>query len=433
LSWKAALPETIAVAEASSLLRPADTERKQAGRLFSNSVAMAAANVLGRGVGYVYLILMARRLDARYLGIYAVLVTAAMLVELLSNLGLDKILIREIASSGAATGQGLFLTALPLRLATAAVCAPAAWALLFYFLKGLSLAGPASCALFLSAIFPTVASRNCEAFLTAHERLLPVAVSQLSERIVILGAALLLVFDHLSFSTLLCVAPLAALVRLLVVAQSTVRIWVHVPPTRPHLGQVVHQAIQLFSVEILALVYFRSDVFILARMDGLRSAGVYQISYKIFDLCLSLFTGFLQAVFPRMVRDKSRRSLKMILAGGVGLLAIPVGIIILGRRRILGAFRPEYVAGSTSLVWLMLTVPLVFINSTCANAAIAAGRIRILIALAGLLIVTNVGLNLLLIPKWSINGAAFSTFACEFLSTLVICPFIMRMLSRSPE
>ena len=121
------------MAEASSLLRPADTERKQAGRLFSNSVAMAAANVLGRGVGYVYLILMARRLDARYLGIYAVLVTAAMLVELLSNLGLDKILIREIASSGAATGQGLFLTALPLRLAMAAVCAPAAWGVTVLF------------------------------------------------------------------------------------------------------------------------------------------------------------------------------------------------------------------------------------------------------------------------------------------------------------
>jgi hypothetical protein len=37
-------------------------------RLFSNSVAMAAANVAGRGLGYAYIVLMARRLDARYLG-----------------------------------------------------------------------------------------------------------------------------------------------------------------------------------------------------------------------------------------------------------------------------------------------------------------------------------------------------------------------------
>jgi len=166
-------------------------------------------------------------------------------------------------------------------------------------------------------------------------------------------------------------------------------------------------------------------------MDGLAITGIYQITYKIFDLCISLFAGFLQAVFPRMVRDRSRASLLKILAFGVAVLLVPAGFIILARGLILGSIHPEYIAGSKSLVWLMLTVPLVFTTSTLANAAIAAGHVRILIVCAVGLIVTNVGMNMILIPKYSINGAAFSTFACELLSVVLLGPFIFFKLGDS--
>jgi O-antigen/teichoic acid export membrane protein len=410
-----------------------DTEAIRApGSLFSNSVAMGVANLLSRGIGYVYIILMARRLDARYIGAYAILVTTALLVDLVSNLGLDKILIREIASRSEAAGKGYFAAALPIRFTMALLSAASAWVLLIMLFKDMLPANPLRIAIFLTAIFPVVAARNCEAFLTAHERLLPIAVSQFSERIVILAGVLLLCSGVIGFDSLLCFAPLAALARLLIVAWSTLQIWTPtVAPEHPNARQLIREGFELFSVEILALVYFRSDVFLLAKMDGLRETGVYQISYKIFDCCLSLFTGFLQAAFPRLVRDKSHRSLKAMLAGGVALLAIPVVIIILGRQMILGAIKPEYVKGSTSLIWLMLTIPLVYITSTLANVAIAAGQIKILMAMAGLLLITNIGLNLILIPKWSINGAAFSTFACELLSAGVLGPFVLKSLASS--
>src|SRR6516162_11573869 len=70
--------------------------------LLSNSLAMGIANVLGRGLAYAGFILMARRVDARHVGAYALLVTAGMIVDLVSNLGLDKILICEISARAAA-------------------------------------------------------------------------------------------------------------------------------------------------------------------------------------------------------------------------------------------------------------------------------------------------------------------------------------------
>jgi O-antigen/teichoic acid export membrane protein len=410
----------------------ADAPKPPASRLFSNSVAMGLANVLGRGVGYGYIVLMARRLDARYLGAYGILLTTSLLLELISNLGLDKILTREIARSPASVGQGYFQAALPIRFTLAAVSAVVAWTLLFVFFRGSLPATTLSTALFLSAIFPVVASRNCEAYLTAHERMWPIAVSQFAEKAVIFGAVLMLVSGKLSFGGLLCFAPVAAATRLLITSGAVFRMWIHsLPSVHPELRKLLRQGVELFSVEILALVYFRSDVFIVARISGLGAVGIYQITYKIFDFCLSLFAGFLQAAFPRMVRNKSGNSLRLMLTIGPALLAIPAGIIILCRHLILGSFRADYLLGSTSLVWLMLTVPLVFISSTLANNAIARGRVRILIVLAALLIVSNVSLNLLLIPKYSFNGAAFTTFACELMSTIGLS--VMTMLTQSTE
>ncbi len=397
--------------------------------LLSNSVFMGAANLFGRGLGYGYIILMARRLDAKYLGAYAILTTTSMLVDLVSNFGLDKVVIREVASAPASIGRGYFQAALPIRLSVATIAAIAVWVLLTVSFRGLLLSTPFSVAVFLSAIFPLVATRNCEAFLTAKETLLPVAVAQLSEKAVISAAVVLLVTGVFSFDVLLFFTPLATFIRLLVTSLATRRIWGgKMQVQRPHMKRLIKHGLELFSVEILALVYFRSDVFFVAKMGGLRETAVYQIAYKIFDFCLSLFTGFLQAAFPRLVREKSRKSLKAMLAGGAALLSIPVATIVLSRHLILAALGPEYVNGSTSLVWLMLTVPLVYVTSTLANAAIAAGQVRILIAIAFLLIITNVGLNIILIPKWSINGAAFSTFACELLSAAILGPFIFRAL-----
>ena len=426
------LPEPRAIAEP---VEAANTLTIQpASRLFTNSLAMGGANLVIRGLGYLNIIFLARRLDARYVGTYALLVTASMLVDLVSSLGLDKLLIREIASNPISYGKGYFRAALSIRFATAVLSASGAWILLLLFFKNQLLASPISSAIFLTAIFPIVAARNCEAFLTAHERLLPVAASQVSERLVGLGAVLLLFFGALGFAGFLCAAPLAALARLGIVAWFTGKLWQpKVASRRPHMPGMIRRATELFSVEILALVYFRSDVFLLAKIGGLRETGVYQITYKIFECCLSLFTGFIQAVFPRLVRDRSRRSLQAMLAAGTGLLAIPVVIIILGRRLILGGIKPEYLAGSTSLVWLMLTVPLVYINTMVANAAIAANRVRILIWTASVLIAANVGLNLILIPRWSINGAAFSTFACEIFSSAILLPLVWKRLAGSTE
>ena len=401
-------------------------------RFVSNGSAMAAANLLGRGLGYISIVLMARRLAVPYMGAYALLYTASILVELVANLGLDKLLIREIAGSSSAVGEGYFWAALPIRFTMAIVSWAAAWGLLMTFFRQELPVSTATAGIFLAMILPVVATRNCEAFLTAHEKLIPIAFSQFVERVLMFAAAMLLVTGKLSFGGMMCLAPLAALVRMIVIAASTRREWIsNDAPVHPNLRKLMREGMELFLIEVLALVYFRSDVFVMAKMRGLADTGIYQIAYKIFDVCLSLFAGFLQAAFPGMARNNTKEKLRAHLLTGPLLLSIPAMIIIFLRHPILNVFHKQYDNGSTALVWLMLTVPLVYINSTLANATIAARRVHLLGALALLLVVMNVGLDIALIPRWGINAAAWVTFFCEVFSTVALAPLLLRAMSEA--
>ena len=276
----------------------ASEERGSTLRFISNGAAMAIANLLGRGLGYISIILMARRLAVPYMGAYALLYTTSILVELVANLGLDKLLMREIAGSTPAVGEGYFWAALPVRFVMAIVSWAAAWGLLITFFRHSLPVSPATVGIFLAMIFPVIATRNCEAFLTAHEKLIPIAFSQFVERVLMFAAAMFLITGKLSFGGMMCIAPLAALARMIFIAISTRREWIpNEAPVHPNVRKLMREGMELFLIEVLALVYFRSDVFVMAKMRGLADTGIYQIAYKIFDVCLSLFAGFLQAIW----------------------------------------------------------------------------------------------------------------------------------------
>lgn len=399
-------------------------------RFVSNGSAMAVANLIGRGLGYISIVLMARRLAVPYMGAYALLYTTSILVELVANLGLDKLLMREIAGSTSAVGEGYFWSALPIRFVMATVSWAAAWGLLITFFRQELPISPTTAGIFLAMIFPVVATRNCEAFLTAHEKLIPIAFSQFVERVLMFAAAMLLITGKLSFGGMMSVAPLAALVRMIIIAVSTRREWIsNDAPIHPNLRKLMREGMELFLIEVLALVYFRSDVFVMAKMRGLADTGIYQIAYKIFDVCLSLFAGFLQAAFPGMARNNTKERLRRHLLIGPLLLSVPAIGIILLRHPILDTFHKQYVSGSTALVWLMLTVPLVYMNSTLANATIVAKRVRLLGLFALVLVIMNVGLDIALIPRWGINAAAFVTFFCELFSTVGLAPLLLRAMA----
>jgi O-antigen/teichoic acid export membrane protein len=122
---------------------------------------------------------------------------------------------------------------------------------------------------------------------------------------------------------------------------------------------------------------------------------------------------------------KSEATFKRILQRNVRLLSsFIVPVVILGtlaaESLAVGFFGEPYRAGGAPLAILMWAVALSFVSSTVMYALAAAGHSWHLTAAALAGAIVNVAMNLVLIPRYGMQGAAWATVAAELAVLLVV-------------
>ncbi len=397
-------------------------------RLLANTAWLTAANLIARIIGYGGFILLARAYSSADVGTYAVLVTGMIFAELAGNLSLDKILVRDLAR-GAEDPAGLVSAALLLKLCASVLGAGAITVLLFAMYPEFGGIRP-QVVVYMSGAVPVAMARLVESLYMARERMMEPALAQLAERgtqfLILLGAWL----GWYGFPVLLLLLPATGIVRLCALlcmtgehgnelARLLRALPGHIRACPPAMRQLLSEAARLLAVEVMAGIYFRIDVFLLARMTTFSDTGLYHVAYRVLDVMAAVFTGYLAAVFPMLARrGRGAPFTVIILSGLVVMVPASLGVIAF-RAEILGLFGTAYGQAATVLVWLMAACPLVYIASMFANIAIAMGRIGMLVRLAFAMMTLNVALNLLLIPFYSITGAAIATFVCECVSLVL--------------
>lgn len=182
------------------------------------------------------------------------------------------------------------------------------------------------------------------------------------------------------------------------------------------------------------LVYFYLDTVILSRLDTIETVARYTAAYNVILALILLPMIFVDALFPllarRQVADSSsmvstvsqltRYCVLLVLPLGVGtvLLAEPIIRLLYGARYL----GDSYVAGAdTALAILIWDACLIFFTYLFGNVLAALNRQATVSWIAWSGAVLNVALNLLLIPRYSLVGAAVATVATEaFIATLLI-------------
>lgn len=174
---------------------------------------------------------------------------------------------------------------------------------------------------------------------------------------------------------------------------------------------------------VLNTVYFRIDSFILSFTKSFYEVGIYNLSYQVFQFGLVLPTFIMNSLFPMLLRDYQKNpqaflktilkiSLLMFNLGALGTIATfllsPLVInIISGDGSFPGS--PE------SLKILSLGFPAFFVSSVIMWSLVVLKQYKKILAVYLFGLISNLFLNLILIPKFSYLGAAFVTGVCEYL------------------
>ncbi|MDD5342173.1 MAG: flippase [Patescibacteria group bacterium] len=185
-------------------------------------------------------------------------------------------------------------------------------------------------------------------------------------------------------------------------------------------------------------VYYYMDSVMLGFMDEDIQLGWYNAAYKIV-LFILIFANVIGVVlFPQISRlyKESLPRLKELLSRSLKLmitLALPLGFggLFLAEPIIRYIFGVEFLGGTLAFRILCWTAVVVFLSVVFGNGLQASDRQRTYLTAVGLGALVNFILNLILIPAYSLNGAAVATLAAE-LTVLIFIYIKFQKVVRLP-
>ncbi len=188
------------------------------------------------------------------------------------------------------------------------------------------------------------------------------------------------------------------------------------------LGNTLKPAMTIGASQGLSLINYNFDSVLLGFFLGSTAVGWYGAAYKPVTVMLAMPLTFFIGLFPALSRmyQEDRDSFSETVVRSFRLtsaIAIPLGIggVFLARPVINLLFGEAYVNSVPVLQILCWSATLVILRGTYRQSLNAAGRASLDLRCAGASAALNVALNILLIPRYGILGAAVATVVAEVL------------------
>ncbi len=395
-----------------------------------DTILITFSNFSSKLIAYIYFILLTKSVSPEKIGIFALLTISLLIMELIAGFGIDKILIREISKNNLTYLKVSFIFRLISSLITLIIFI----SIFYLFYHKIYSIYKLQILIFLSSIIFINLSKNIEAYFIGIGKMIFIAMSQFIEKLNILLFIVLLFFKIINFKKLLCLFLLAEIIRFVFLLFVFISQKLNIKKITIYKKNLIYffkESSIMFILELIAIIYFRIDTFMLSKLTDLKITGLYHVSYKIFDFFITFFTGFLITIFPYISKKTSIKGLKKILLYGFLIILFISIISSMFRNELLLLFSSTYLKASTSLLILLLTLPFVYINMLFGYFFIANEKQHIYLKIGLPLLFLNIILNYIFIPKYTLNGAAFSTLICEILSSFLFIYFFYRVVRKN--
>ena len=215
------------------------------------------------------------------------------------------------------------------------------------------------------------------------------------------------------------------------------RLGLHLTLDKTLLRDLLRTSIPFLASGVLGVIYYRLDTVLLSFMASTAVVGWYGASYRIFDTLVFLpslvISAVMYPVFSKLsthslaeLRIAVEKSMNFLLFCG---MPITVGLIV-AAPAIIGFLyhRPEFLHSIPAMQALAPGLVFLYINSVLSALLISTKREKKITILAAIALVFNLGLNLILIPRFQHVGAAAVTSLTELLLTGLALVFTPRSL-----
>lgn len=183
------------------------------------------------------------------------------------------------------------------------------------------------------------------------------------------------------------------------------------------LKNLVKQSLPIFISTLIVMIYTRIDQLMITKMLGVEDVAIFNVAVRISDAYMFIPIAIASSFFPMVSKKNDAYTIKQyfyithlftVISALIVIVLTPLVIYYFFGPRYTGSIQVSYmiiVANVISSLGMVSTNILILRN---------ASYLRIYRAIGGLVI--NVILNIILIPKLGINGAAISSLLSQIVA-----------------
>ena len=415
-------------------------------RIFKNTSSLFSAHLIGRlGSLVITIWLMPRYFTESELGGYFVAIALTNLIAILTELGLQNPLIREMTLHPEQTRHYLG-NALIVRVILSIV----AYGIMI--ISGIFLYAPIIVKMIVFLGLAEIANSLAQLYrcvFRAHEEMKYEALTVIAERgafLVIGGGAILRGYGLVPVCQVMLVASCLNLI--LSVGLTRLRFTqLRFQPSREIVNVLMQQALPFAVGNLFNLLYFRVDAIMLSKLslEGVDANTWYGLAYTIVNAFTILPGAFMMgAMFPVLSRAWEREKGRfpgvytfgmrwMVLSGfplavGLSMLSPEIAAVLFST-----STSVEVDKVSIALQWLSWAGGLIFITTAVQAVLRATDKRSAFSVLMGTTAILNICLNLYLIPRFSHVGAAIAMVISEAFLLIFGIGYISRNIVKLRE
>lgn len=184
--------------------------------------------------------------------------------------------------------------------------------------------------------------------------------------------------------------------------------------------ELLHYGMRNYATTLFDFINYRIDILILGAFLSSVAIGIYTVAVSIAELLWYIPNSIATVIFPNISQSSqvsaTEITAKSLRVNSILIFVLSIGIIITARPVIALLYGTQF---STALEPLFILLPGIFFlsYSRILNSYVnGIGHPGMASLVSGLVALINLGLNLYLIPKMGINGAALSSTISYTLS-----------------
>ena len=402
------------------------------GRIILSASSQTVGNVIVALVAVGILRITTHQLGPANYGLFALVLTYVNLFSLIADLGITGMTSRELARDGA-DRTAVLGTAMSSRIALSILAIP-------IIIGSADLLYPGHDSQFrwaiaimsLDVLFTTVQVTAATAFVTKVRGDILAAFTVTNRLLYLFGVitVALLHGSYLAYIFAYVGADMIMALLLLLTARRIIRF-----PWKFDLRAWRHtlaSAFPLGAIQLIDNVYAWIDSILLSLLRSSTELGFYSVAFNVVNVLGAVPSFLMQALIPSLVNADNKEVARLVNRAVYVLFCIgaplAVGGIVLRRDIILVLAGPRFLPATTPLAILAATLPVSFLQTVFGYTSVTIDRYRPLLVVGLGTLAVNVGVNLLVIPRFGPVGAASTLLGSELVS-LIATYFVFRHLS----